>query len=93
LSSGSEKSQEQVHHHPKIDLKLNFLPSSARTRYDEKYAMIFTDAKTGLKDSPAITTCNPSLFELAKTYFEKMWVTSKPLAEDVEQKDSLPVQM
>ncbi len=60
---------------------IGFKPPVDTCLFDEKHALIFTEASSGLRDSPAVSTNNPSLVELTKTYFEKMWLTSKPFAK------------
>jgi sugar-specific transcriptional regulator TrmB len=52
---------------------VDFLPPAIISLYDNKHVLFFTDAETGLKDSPAIVSDNRSFVSLTEIYFEKIW--------------------
>ncbi|MCW4010480.1 MAG: hypothetical protein NWF05_07660 [Candidatus Bathyarchaeota archaeon] len=64
-----------------------FAPSAITVLYDERHALICTEADAELKNSPTIVTDNSCLVEVTKVYFQKMWQTSQPYIEKSVQKE------
>jgi sugar-specific transcriptional regulator TrmB len=56
-------------------------PTAVIGLFDGKHVLICTKADAELADSPAMVTDNACFVEVAKAYFQKMWLTSQPYKE------------
>ncbi len=59
-------------------------PSAVVTIYDRKEMLVTTSALTGLGESPALWSNNPSLLAIVNDFYEVLWITAmeKPTKED-----------
>lgn len=73
----SNKTAKNNKKNPSFEVRyLLNLPPVVMAVFDKKEAIIIASADAGLTESPALWSTNPSLVELAKNYFEIMWITA-----------------
>jgi sugar-specific transcriptional regulator TrmB len=67
---------------------ISFAPSAITWLCDGQEVLICTEAKTGVRDSPGILSDNSCLVEVAKAYFQQMWLSGQLYTEYVKKGSS-----